>query len=154
MSTSPSSEEYPPLNAIALPGHKRNLHIPCQYGSLASHEVAQSRMSDEYEDAFKVPNVRQHMEWSLIGTRGSISPLHADSEGLNTEVLVLKGSKYWIVGTEFGEDDIICTFDSLGPSWNPYVVNRPDKAKRFRFEAVHLQEGDMLWVPSGAQMIG
>ena len=69
---------------------------------------------------------------------------HADSEGLNTEVLVLEGSKYWIVGTEFGEDGIICSFDSLGPSWNPYVFNRPDKAKHFLFEAVHLQKGDML----------
>ena len=144
MSTSPSSEEYPPLNAIVLPGHKRNLHIPCQYGSLASHEVAESWIPDEYEIVFDIPNLRQYMEWSLIGTRCSISPLHADSEGLNTEVLVLKGSKYWIVGTEFGKDGIICSFDSLGPSWNPHVVNMPDKAKCFRFEAVHLQKGDML----------
>jgi len=84
------------------------------------------------------------MEWSLIGTRGTVSPLHADSDGLGTAVVVLHGSKYWIVITRFGEHDIICSFDSLGPNWNPYLVNEDGVANRFRFEGVHLQKGDML----------
>jgi hypothetical protein len=144
ISTSFSKEECPPLNAISLPSHKRNLYVPCQFGSLASHEVAQSRVPWNYDDLFDVQNLKVDMEWSLIGTRGTISSLHADSDGLGTAVVVLNGSKYWIVVTGFGEEDFICSADSLGPNWNPYLVNDGDDANRFRFEGIHLQQGDML----------
>jgi hypothetical protein len=97
-----------------------------------------------YEKSFQVPNVKPDMEWSLIGTKGTISPFHVDSAGLGTVVVVLNGSKYWVVMTRIGEHDTICSVDSLGPGWNPYVVNDGDNAKRFRFEGVHLQKGDML----------
>ena len=146
ISTSFSKEECPPLNAISLSSHKRNLYFPCQFGSLASHEVAQSRIPSGYDDVFDVPELKVHMEWSLIGTRGTVSSLHMDSEGMGTAVVVLKGSKYWIAVTRFGEDDFICSVDSLGPSWNPYFVNEGDNANRYRFEGMHLQQGDMLWV--------
>ena len=36
-----SNEECPPLNAISLPAYHRSLYIPPQFGSVASHEVAQ-----------------------------------------------------------------------------------------------------------------
>lgn len=84
------------------------------------------------------------MEWSLIGSRGTVSPFHVDSEGLGTVVIVLEGSKYWILATRFGKDDIICSVDSLGPTWNPYFVNDGDNVNRFSFEGVHLQKSDML----------
>jgi len=144
ITTSLPIEECPPLNTISLPAHPRNLHIPCQFGSFASHEVAQSRVPSGYATAFRVPEVKSRMEWSLIGGRGAISPFHADLEGLGTAVVVLDGSKYWISITRFGEDDAICSVDSLGHNWNPYLVNDGDHAKRFRFEAVHLTKGDML----------
>ena len=86
------------------------------------------------------------MEWSLIGSIGAISQFHVDAEGFGTMVVVLEGSKYWMVATRFGEDDQIVSSDSLGPSWNPYFVNEGDNANRFHFEGVHLQKGDMLWV--------
>ena len=69
-----SNDECPPLNTISLPAYRRNLHIPPQFGSLASHEVAQSRLPERYEDKFEVPDVA---------------------------VVVLEGSKYWIVATQF-----------------------------------------------------
>lgn len=84
------------------------------------------------------------MEWSLIGGRGAISPFHIDSEGLGTVVVVLEGSKYWIMATKMGESDMISSVDSLGPTWTPYCLNDGDNANRFRFEGVHLQKGDML----------
>ena len=147
MTNSLSSDDCPPLNAISLPSFRRNLYIPCQFGSMASHEVAQSRVPPEYESAFEVPDLRTHLEWSLIGTRGAISPFHVDSEGLGTVVMVLEGSKYWIIISRFGEEeDQICSVDSLGPAWNPYFVNEGDNVNRFRFEGVHLQKGDMLYV--------
>lgn len=139
-----TSAECPPLNAISLLSHRRNLYVPCQFGSIASHEVAQSRLPSDYETKFEVPDITSHMEWSLIGGKGAISPFHVDSDGFGTVVVVLEGSKYWIVATRFGDDENICSVDSLGPAWNPYVVNEGDKVNRFRFEAVHLQKGDML----------
>jgi hypothetical protein len=144
ITTSLSEEERTPLNAISLPAHRRNLYIPTQFGSLASHEVAQSRVPTDYETAFQVPDIKSHMEWSLIGGKGAVSPFHADSVGLGTAVVVLEGSKYWIVITRMGDRDIISSVDCLGPSWNPYFVNDGDNVKRFRFEGVHLQKGDML----------
>ena len=42
VTTSLSNDECPPLNAISLPCHQRNLYIPPKFGCLASHEVAQS----------------------------------------------------------------------------------------------------------------
>ena len=84
------------------------------------------------------------MEWSLIGGRGAISPFHMDSVGFGTVVVVLEGSKYWIVVTKMGEHDTICSVDSLGPDWNPYFINDGNNVERFRFEGVHLQKGDML----------
>lgn len=139
-----SNDECPPLNAISLPGHQRNLHIPCQFGSFASHEVAKSRLPSQYEARFKVPDIKSHLEWSLIGGRGAISPFHVDSEGLGTVVVVLEGSKYWIVATRLRETDGLSSVDSLGPDWTPYFLNDVDNNKGFRFEAVHLQKGDML----------
>jgi hypothetical protein len=142
--TSLPSEDCPPMNAISLPAYHRNLHTPCQIGSLASHEVAQSRTPARYGTAFRVPNVKAEMEWSLVGGRGAISPFHVDSDGFGTVVTVLEGSKYWIVATGFGEDDSVCSVDSLGPDWSPYLIDEGDNADHFRFEAVHLQKGDML----------
>jgi hypothetical protein len=144
ITTSLSNDECPPLNAISLPALARSSYVPCQFASLASHEIAQTRVLPEYQTAFEVPDVKSHVEWSLIGTRGTVSPFHLDSEGLGTVVVVLKGSKYWIVISQFGEEDQIISVDSLGPAWNPYFVNEGDNVKRFRFEGVHLQKGDML----------
>ena len=61
-----------------------------------------------------------------------------------TVIVVLEGRKYWIVATRIGEDDNICAADSLGPNWDPYIVNEGDNLDRFKFEAVHLNKGDML----------
>jgi hypothetical protein len=144
ISTTFSAKECPPLNAISLPGHRRNLYIPSQFGSFASHEVAQSRIPSDYETAFDVKDTTGHTEWSLIGGKGAVSPFHVDSVGFGTAVVVLEGSKYWVVISRMGEHDMICSVDSLGPDWNPYCVIEGDKAKHFRFEGVHLQKGDML----------
>ena len=144
MTTTLSNEDCPPLNAISLPSYQRNLYIPCQFGSFASHEVARSRLPSLYETRFKVPDTKSYMEWSLIGSKGAISPFHVDSEGFGTVIVVLEGSKYWIVATRLGESDGICSVDSLGPKWSPYLINDGDNANHFRFEGVHLQKGDML----------
>ena len=142
-----SNGDCPPLNAISLPSGRRNLFIPPNFGSVASHEVAQSRIPSTYESTFDVADLRSHLEWSLIGSRGSVSPLHADSDGLGTIVVVLEGSKYWIVVTRFGEDEILSSIDSLGPKWNPYAINDDPNFADLRFEGVHLQKGDMMYVP-------
>lgn len=144
MTVDGANDECPPLNAISLPSNLRNLFIPCQFGSLASHQVAQSRLPSEYSTTFNVPDLNMKLEWSLIGGRGAISPFHIDSDGFGTAVVVLEGSKYWIVVAGIGEDDNICSVDSLGPSWSPYLINDGDSIERFRFEGVHLQKGDML----------
>lgn len=141
-----SNGECPPLNALSLPAHRRNNYVPCQFASLASHEVAQSRMPKNYERAFSVPDIKSQMEWSIIGSKNTISPFHIDAEGFATALVVLEGSKYWIVATRFGEDEKMCAINSLGPGWHPHFINEGDNVDRFRFEAVHLQKGDMLWV--------
>jgi len=84
------------------------------------------------------------MEWSLVGSKGAISQFHIDADGMGTAIVVLEGSKYWIVATRLGDDEMISSVDSLGPSWDPYFINELDGIDRFRFEAVHLQKGDML----------
>jgi len=144
MTTQDSDKQFSPLNALSLPATHRNLTVPCQFGSLASHEVAQSRVPSAYEATFAVPNLRSTMEWSLVAGKGAISPFHVDSDGLCTVVVVLEGSKYWIVATRLGDQDNLSNVDSLGPDWEPYCVNDGDKIERFSFEAVHLQKGDML----------
>lgn len=146
LTTTLSNDDCPPLNAISLPAFRRNLYIPDQFGSLATHEVAQSRLGPKYEAMFEVPDLQTHLEWSLIGTKGTVSPFHIDSEGLGTVVVVLEGSKYWIVISRCGEEDQIQSIDSLGPAWNPYFVNEGDNVHRFRYEGVHLQKGDVLCV--------
>jgi hypothetical protein len=144
MSAPDSNEQFPPLNALSLPSTHRNLTVPCQFGSLASHEVAQSRVPSDYESTFAVANLRSKLEWSLVAGKGAISPFHVDSDGLCTVVVVLEGSKYWVVATGLGEQEDLSNVDSLGPHWDPYYINNGDKIDRFRFEAVHLQKGDML----------
>src|SRR5882757_4231094 len=139
-----SSEDCPPLNAISLPVHPRTLYIPCQFGSLASHEVAQSRVPPQYETTFGVSGVKSKMEWCLIGGQGAVSPFHMDSDGHGTALIVLKGGKYWILPTRLTDTDTLSSFESLGPGWNPYYVNEGENVNRFRFEAVHLQKGNML----------
>jgi hypothetical protein len=141
ITTNLSDEDCPPLNTMSLPVYPRNLYIPYQFGSVASHEVAQSRVPSHYETTFEVPGI---LEWCVIGGRGAISPFHIDSDGLGTAVVVLEGSKYWILATRLGDDDTISSIDSLGPGWNPYFVNNGENINRFRFEAVHLRKSDML----------
>ena len=138
------TDDCPPINAISLPANGRNLYIPPQFGALATHELAQHRLPDTYNSAFPIEDLKRQLEWSLVGSRGAVSPLHVDSEGLGTVVVVLEGSKYWIVATRYGDEEMICSVGSLGPSWNPYFINTGDNADRFRFEGVHLQKGDML----------
>ena len=138
------SEDCLPINTILLPGHQRNLFIPCQFGSMASHEVAQSRIPSNYGAVFEAPDTKLHTEWSLIGGKGAISPFHVDPEGLGTAVVALEGRKYWIVATRFGENDHICSVDSLEPTWDPYFINVGDNVNCFCFEAVHFRKGNML----------
>lgn len=144
MTTALSIDECPPLNAISMSTYPRNNFVPCRFGSLASHEVAQSRVPSEYASRFRVPELKSKTEWCLIGNRGTVSPLHMDSDGLGTAVVILEGTKYWILVTRMGEGDLLTSIDSLGPSWDPYLVNEENNCDRFRFEAVHLQKGDML----------
>ena len=70
--------------------------------------------------------------------------MHVDTEGFATLVLVLEGSKYWIVRTHIGDDEDICSVDSLGPNWDPYLINEGSNSGCYQFEAVHLQKGDMM----------
>lgn len=79
-----------------------------------------------------------------MGAKGAISPFHIDSDGFGTVVVVLEGTKYWVIATPVGGQQDIHTADCLPPDWNPYYFNDGDKVDRFRFEAVHLQKGDML----------
>lgn len=144
MANPESQEQFSPLNALSLPAQHRNLTLPCQFGNLASHEVAQSRVPSGYESTFQVPNLRSKLEWALVGGKGAISPFHVDSDGLCTVVVVLEGSKYWIVATRMGDQDRISSVNSLGPDWSPYYINDGGNIDHFRFEAVHLQKGDML----------
>ena len=78
ITTTLSNEDCPPLNIISLPVHQRNLYVPCQFGSMASHEVAQSHVPSEYETMFDVCGVKSLMEWCLVGSRSAISPFHVD----------------------------------------------------------------------------
>ena len=137
-------DRCPPLNAIALPSAFRNLLVPSKWDCIASHELAQSRVPASYATLFDIPHTREHTEWSLIGGKDAISSMHIDAEGFGTLVLVLEGSKYWIVATQIGDDEDICSVDSLGPNWDPYIINQENDLSRYRFEAVHLQKGDML----------
>lgn len=134
----------PPLNTISLPAGFRNLTVPSKWESIASHELAQTRVPTSYSTLFDVPDTRHHTEWSLIGGKNAISSMHIDSEGFGTAVIVLEGSKYWIIATQIGEDEDLCTVDSLGPDWDPYVINEGSNMSRYRFEAVNLRKGDML----------
>ena len=67
-----------------------------------------------------------------------------DSDGLGTLIVVLNGSKYWILMMRFGEHEIVCSINSLRPKWDPYFVNNWNNADQYCFEGVHLQKGDML----------
>lgn len=144
ITTTYPTDSCPPLNAISLPSPFRNHLIPSQWDCIASHELAQSRVSASYATVFNVQDTRKHTEWSLVGGKDAISPMHVDSEGFGTVIVVLHGSKYWIIASKIGDDDDLCSVDSLGPNWDPYMVNQGANASRYRFEAVHLQKGDML----------
>jgi hypothetical protein len=93
---------------------------------------------------FDVPGTRELTEWSLIGGKNAISSMHVNAEGFTTLVLVLEGSKYWIVATQIGDDEDICSIDSLGPNCGPYHINEGSNDGRHRFEVVHLRKGDMM----------
>jgi hypothetical protein len=134
----------PSLNTIFLPAGFRNLLVPSKWECIASHELAQSHILASYVTLFDIPGTRELMEWSLIGGKDAISSMHVDAEGLATLVLVLKGNKYWIVATQIGDDEDICSIDSLGPNWDPYHINEGSIDGRYQFEAVHLQKGDMM----------
>jgi hypothetical protein len=58
---------------------------------------------------FDVSGTRELMEWSFIGGKDAISFMHVDAEGFTTLVLVLERSKYWIVATQIGDDEDICS---------------------------------------------
>jgi hypothetical protein len=105
---------------------------------MASHEVAQMHLPSQYATIFNVPDTKAHMEWSLIGARGAISLFHMDSKGLATVVVILKGSKYWILVIRIRDNEDICSADSLGPDWDPYFLDVGNNVDCFHFEAVHL----------------
>lgn len=138
------SDTCPPLNAISLPAAFRNLLVPSKWECIGSHEVAQSRVPASYTTVFDVPDIRRLTEWSLIGGKDAISSMHIDAEGFATVIVVLEGSKYWIIATRLGDNEDICSVDCLGANWDPYLVNEGQNLSHFRFEAVHLRKGDML----------
>ena len=90
---------------------------------LAAHELAQSCILASYATLFNVLQTRELMEWSLIGGKDAISSMHVDAKCFATLVLVLEGSKYWIVATQIGGNEDICSIDFLGPNWDPYLIN-------------------------------
>ena len=122
------------------------IYSPSQFLKLASHEIAQTRLPHIYDELFNTPDLHPHLQWCLVGGKGSVSPFHVDGEGLGTALVVLEGQKYWIMATRIREDERVTSIDSLRPAWNPYYLNEGDNANCFCFEAIHLQKGDMLWV--------
>ena len=123
-SQSSQSGGYPLPRNIA--GFPQGCHHPtrggmpssqCHFAAIATHEVAQSWLPLGYEIAFQVPDTKSDMEWSLIRSKGTVSPFHVDSSGLGITLIVLEGNKYWIVMTQMGEHDTICSVDTLGPGW-------------------------------------
>jgi hypothetical protein len=89
--------------------------------------MVQSRIPAPYATLFNIPGIRKLTEWSLIGGKDAISSMHVDAEGFATLVLVLEGSKYWIVVMQIGDDEDICSIDSLGLNWDPYHINEGSK---------------------------
>ena len=138
------SDSCPPVNAISLPTSFRNLIVPSQWDAISLHELAQSRVPPSYSTTFCVPDMQPHTEWSLIGGKDAVISMHMDTEGFGTVVVVLEGTKYWVIATQIGDDEDLCSINSLGAMWNPYQVNEGNKANCYRIEAVHLQKGDML----------
>jgi hypothetical protein len=138
------TERCPPLNAISLPAGFRNLLVPSEWECIASHELAQSRVPASYATLFDVPGTRELTEWSLIGGKDAMSSMHVDAEAFTTLVLVLEGGKYWIVVTQIGDNESICSIDSLGFNWDPYHINEGSNDGCYQFEVVHLQKGDMM----------
>jgi hypothetical protein len=98
----------------------------------------QSHVPASYATLFDILGTRELMEWLLIGGKDTISSMHVDAEGFATLVLVLEGSKYWIVATQIGDNEDICSIDSLSPSWDPYHINEGSNDGCYQFEAVHL----------------
>ena len=76
--------------------------------------------------------------------KDAISSMHVDTEGFATLVLVLEGSKYWIIGTQIGDNEGICSINSLSPNWDPYLTNEGSNSGHYQFGLVHLQKGDMM----------
>ena len=126
--------------------HIRYDHVMCHLMGTwpGVHVPLFQRVPSTYRSLFATPDTKSHTEWSLIGGKNAISSFHMDTEGMATVIVVLEGRKYWIVATRIGEDDNICAADSLGPNWDSYIVNEGDNVDRFKFEAVHLNKGDML----------
>ena len=93
------------LFKFRLVSTKKDAHKPEQQlhqGTLRElHNMTETFSNEEcptqYETVFNIPDIKPQMEWSLIGSRGAISPLHTDSNGLGTLIVVLNGSKYWIL---------------------------------------------------------
>jgi hypothetical protein len=94
--------------------------------------------------SFDIPETRELTEWLLIGGQDAISSMHVDAECFATLVLVLEESKYWIVVTQIGDNEDICSIDSHGPNWDPYYINEGSNDGCYQFEVVHLQKGDMM----------
>ena len=84
---------------------KLSVHLAAPFEPHRSLQIAPAknnpsmRIITQYEMVFNVPDIKPQMEWSLIRSRGTISPLHMDSDGLGNLIIVLTGSKYWILMT-------------------------------------------------------
>jgi hypothetical protein len=84
----------------------------------------QSHVPASYVTLFDVPGTRELTEWSLIGGKDAISSMHVDTEGFATSVLVLEGSKYWIIATQIGDHEDIAPLTLLAPTGIPTTLMR------------------------------
>ncbi len=105
------------------------------------HRTAFDQTEDLPRNLFPQEFPKWATTWSLVSTRGAITYIHSDSQGVGTAVRVLTGRKLWYIFRRIYTKPNDSRTDEYLQEWEPGFIPDP---KDWDAEVVLLELGTIL----------
>ena len=130
------------LNVLDMPLYPHS--APDSLDLMSDHAIALNDLSEELGAEFLdhvLYRTRTLPQWMMVASKGAFHRLHIDSAGLVTSVRFAHRTKLWFVADSFANGEPL---EDARVSKLFRQVEQPDLVRKFRWEAVLLEEGSVL----------
>lgn len=126
------------LNALDLPNLRGNRNPTPHTSDIHAWDLTPGHHGVDQTSPYPI----EHMRWSLIGHKNSLTFFHLDCGGLSTEVIITDGGKIWGILRPRSSNPLSSTGFFLNPGFR---LDDMVDISEYDIECVYLRRGDRLY---------